>query len=331
MEELARRILKHYGFSDVKLLAPGKGYRNHSFPAQVSDGSILNLMIYKREAGMRERILRANQVSDFVFAHGLPARHMRDPRIVRLFTVNGESYASLHDYLPGATIPWEAYTMKHIKLLGKTMSDVHAVLLNYDRNNLPKVVDEYTKILSRMREYFTQPGVRQAMRLKLELTILEEVFSDLETLLSACSYLPDQQALHMDFVRSNILFDERNHELMISGILDFEKTAFGSPLFDIARTLAFLFVDCKYKQADKVRKYFLQSGYQKRGAASFKNLTVKLGAENIHALDRLVELFLLHDFYKFLRHNPYESLDQNEHFIRTKERLLAARIIQNSS
>ncbi len=328
MEELARRILKHYGFPDVKLLTPSKGYRNHSFPAQLPDGSMVNIMVYKREPGMHSRILRANQVSDFVYSHGLPARHARDSRITRLSSTKGELYAALYDYLPGTTIPWEAYTMKHIKLLGKTMSDIHAVLSNYDIDNLPKVVDEYTAIVNRMRDYFFQSGVQQALQRKLELVISENVFDECITVLEACNYLPYQQALHMDFVRGNILFDDKNSVVSISGILDFEKTAFGSPLFDIARTLAFLIVDCKFKQPDKVRKYFLISGYEKRGSMPLKTFAITIGTKKVSVLDRLVELYLIYDFYKFLRHNPYDYLKQNEHFIRTRDILLDAKLLR---
>ena len=47
-------------------------------------------------------------------------------------------------------------------------------------------------------------------------------------------------------------------------------------------------------------------------------------------LEPLLDAFLLYDFYKFLRHNPYESLSANEHFTRTRDLLLARRIIDNS-
>ncbi len=45
-------------------------------------------------------------------------------------------------------------------------------------------------------------------------------------------------------------------------------------------------------------------------------------------LEVLVDLFLFYDFYKFLRHNPYESLTDNEHFIRTKAILLRQGLIR---
>lgn len=331
MDELARRILKTYGITDVELFSPGKGYRNHSLPARLPDGTQINLMLYKRESGMLQRIQQANKVSDHAHSHGLPTRHTYDHRIVKLTSPLGESYAALYNYLPGTTIPWEAYTMKHIKLLGKTLSDLHAVLSDVDAMGAPSVVSEYEQINERMRSYFAKPGVQAALRRKLGFSTADGVFDSFKNLLRAGNYLPAQQVLHMDFVRSNILFDDSSGELSISGILDFEKTAYGSPLFDIARTLAFLLIDCKYKEAEKVRKYFLKSGYQKRGSKAYKNVTVTIGADHINMLDRLAELFLVYDFYKFLRHNPYEYLPQNEHFVRTSAMLLEKQLIMRSA
>jgi Ser/Thr protein kinase RdoA (MazF antagonist) len=113
------------------------------------------------------------------------------------------------------------------------------------------------------------------------------------------------------------LFDQ-NQKAKISGILDFEKASWGPPIFDIARTLAFLIVDCKYKPEPKVRKYFLHSGYNKRGDSNFTHTKV---------FEQLVDFFLVHDFYKFLKHNPYETLEQNEHFVRTRDFLLKRNIL----
>lgn len=328
MEALIRRILAQYGYSDVVLLAPGKGYRNHSYPARLPDGSVVNLMLYKREPGMSERIARANKVADFAFAHGLPARHTRDPRVLRLTSSRGDAYAALYDYLPGETIPWEAYTQKHIKQLGKSLSDLHAVLLTYPSTSMPSVAVVYRTIMSRMRQYFDGTGAQSAMSQKLHLAIETDAFAVFDRLLAACDHLPNQQALHMDFVRSNILFADTEVGPDITGILDFEKTAYGSPLFDVARTLAFLLVDCKYKTANKVRKYFLYSGYQKRGGATFTNLAITVGRTRHNVFEELVTLFLIYDLYKFLRHNPYEYLDQNEHFMRTREILLERQVIR---
>jgi Ser/Thr protein kinase RdoA (MazF antagonist) len=46
------------------------------------------------------------------------------------------------------------------------------------------------------------------------------------------------------------------NNLAITGIIDFEKTAAGPRIFDIARTLAFLLVDCKAKTPAQVTNYF---------------------------------------------------------------------------
>jgi hypothetical protein len=137
-------------------------------------------------------------------------------------------------------------------------------------------------------------------------------------LLEFCGKLEDQQPLHMDFVRSNVLF---NAHATIAGIIDFEKTGKGHPMLDIARTLAFLLVDCKYKEPGKVYKYFVHSGYRKRGK---NNINI-----NPRLLHELTNIFLLHDFYKFLRHNPYESLGRNEHFVRTRDILIARALLRD--
>lgn len=179
------------------------------------------------------------------------------------------------------------------------------------------VTDEYLAIARRMHGYFQEAGVQQALHAKLELeaNVPDRFFA----LLESCAGLPNQQALHMDFVRGNILFDDRAN---ITGVLDFEKAAWGHPLFDIARTLAFLPVDCKYKTEVEVRKYFLMSGYNKHGLGTFK-----ITSRNARLLERLTDLFLFYDFYKFLRHNPYESLPRNEHFVRTRDLLIKHRVI----
>lgn len=320
---LLQRILTGYGIKNASILAPQKGYRNQSFPI-IDDGRQLNLILYKSEPGMLERIKRANRVADFVAQSGYPARKTHSKRIAQLKSENLLKYAALYEYLPGHTIPWDGYTQDHIKLLGKTMSDMHAVLLQLPADDLPSVSDEYLDIVHRMRTYFTNGAVQRAMADKVLLRIVPEIFDEMEQLLTGTAILPGKQALHMDFVRSNILFQEAasgdEFKVRISGILDFEKAAYGHPLFDIARTLAFLLVDCKHKEATKVRKYFLGSGYIKRGAGV-------LSDKHMSLLEPLINLFLLYDLYKFMRHNPYESLPDNEHFIRTVGLLIPKHLV----
>jgi Ser/Thr protein kinase RdoA (MazF antagonist) len=317
IETLTLRALAAYGLPYTRLLPMQKGYRNESHPVELPGGMHVNLIIYKSEPDILTRIQAANAVADYLDGEGMPVRHTIDARILRMHSGLRIKYAALYAYLPGATIPWEAYTMAHLKLLGATMGSMHHRLQGMASTALlPHVEDEYAALITRMQQYFADPQVAKAMSAKLGVQVDTSIFDELLRVVASCKALPGRQALHMDFVRGNILFMGTGEALRISGILDFEKTAVGHPLFDIARTLAFLLVDCKHKDAAKVRKYFIISGYNKHGNESFK-----VNAHNERLLDKLVGLFLLYDFYKFLRHNPYESLHENEHYIRTLELL----------
>jgi thiamine kinase-like enzyme len=327
--ETISRILQQYGYSDFVLLPIEKGYRNESHPFQLPSGQILNLILYKDEAGSLRLIRRADRSSQAAARGGLPARQVASPKIVKLQAGIWRKYGQIYTYLPGRTIPWEAYTQEHIKLLGKTLSDLHYLLQNLPPNGYPLVADQYTDLVSFMRSYFAESGVKRALVDKLQLQLRPATFNRFEQIMRACKALQHQQVLHMDFVRSNILFRE-DPTLAISGILDFEKTAVGHPCFDIARTLAFLLVDCKYKTELQVRKYFLYSGYVRRGKYEYHRVNIKGKDVSYPLLEALVELFLVYDFYKFLRHNPYESLLENEHFVRTRSLLLDRDLIQHT-
>lgn len=312
--------MRAYGIQPLKIHAFQKGYRNEIWPVETSGSMFVNVTFFKREDGALARIRRADTVSEYLADHGMPTRRRFDARVLQLKSGQTTTLAGVYIYLPGTTIPWEAYTMNHIKLLGKAMSDMHALLSEIPGDaGLLSVYDEYTAILRRMKHYFNAPQVAAAVRKKLGLELNIECIDLFADLLEHARLQPGQQALHMDFVRGNILFGGPSTPeftlggVTLSGILDFEKTALGHPVMDIARTLAFLLVDCKYKASEKVYKYFLQSGYKKRGAAKdFPDSAL---------LEKLTSMFLLYDFYKFLRHNPYESLEDNEHYVRTRDML----------
>ncbi len=326
-ESVLKKVLQEYGIAYVERYDHQKGYRNEIWPVQTVAGQMVNVIFYKREEGIIDRIRRADAVSEYLQVHGMPSRQRIDPRILQLRNSEIVTNVSIYTYLPGETIPWEAYTMTHLKLLGKTMSDMHALLNEMRRDDFPLVYDEYRVIIEQMRRYFMQPPVKVAVKQKLQLSIAVGCLDVCADVLEECQALAGQQILHMDFVRGNILFNkavprdsQQLDDLAISGILDFEKTAVGNPIVDIARTLAFLLVDCKYKTAEKIEKYFLYSGYQKRGrAGDIGDATLRRG---------LVQLFLMFDFYKFLRHNPYESLHSNEHYVRTRDILLKHNMIR---
>lgn len=323
--DLALRILSAYGLGPATIGDVQTGYRNRSYPVLRNGRIIANLILYKSEAGMRERITRADAVSNHLADQGWPARRTLDPRIVAIRAPGRQiRYAALYTYLPGAPIPWEAYTRQHLALLGTTLSNMHADMRTArGPSALPDVTAEYLTALRRMRSYYARPDVRSAIAQKLGLVPPNNAALNFTSdVLTICSQVPRRQPLHMDFVRSNILFQTVGGEPAISGILDFEKVGMGHPVLDIARTLAFLEVDTVHKTRRDVHKYFLVSGYNKRGRASYANLIIRTGHRRVRMLDELITIFQLHDFYKFLRHNPYEDLHANAHFLRTRAILL---------
>jgi Ser/Thr protein kinase RdoA (MazF antagonist) len=309
------RVLDIYGIKYRHIFESQKGYRNEVWPILKVDGRMLNVTFFKREPRIINRINCADVASEYLASLGMPTRQRADQRILQLKSGDMVTNIGIYNYLPGKTIPWEAYTMLYIKLLGKTMSNMHANLSTMPHDNFPSVYDEYLQIITRMKLYFSELTTREAIEQKLHIKINLKRLNIYEKLLRKYQTLPGQQVLHMDFVRGNILFD--NHS--ISGILDFEKTSVGHTVVDIARTLAFLLVDCKYKSTDKVYKYFLYSGYKKRGKNKDINYSV--------GLNQFIEMFLFYDFYKFLLHNPYESLYLNEHYVRTRDILVKSDVI----
>lgn len=330
------KVLNSYGLECSRLHEIERGYRNRIQPITLTDGRQISLILYKIEPGIFDRIKRIHSVSRHLAAAGFPVRQPLDSRIICLSNGSNTRYGAVYNYLPGRTIPWESYTKHHTKLLGSVLSDLHSALVTYKPEGVACLSDvtlEYTVLNRRMRLYFGDSKVSKALKNKLGVTFESRVFYNFERLLAGCATLPDKQTLHMDLVRGNILFGDRinaDDKGSITGILDFEKTAYGSPLFDIARTLAFLLVDCRYKSETQIRKYFLYSGYDKRGGSKLKDRTVTDKGKKGSLLEALVDMFLVHDFYKFLKHNPYEYLTLNEHFVRTKDILIDRRLIRSA-
>ncbi len=322
-EEKLTAIAAMYGIRVAALGAAEGGYRNVSHSFTGVDDRAYNFILYKNESGIVELIRRTNALGAYIRRTGLPVRAPVDERILRV----GKRYGSLYSYLDGVTIPWEAYTMKHIKLLGYAMARFHAAASSYDGPVLPDVEDVYEEIVGRIERYFASSDVRRALSDKLGFSVSPP---DAISLLRSAKKLAGRTPLHMDFVRSNVLFREvsANDPLTVgsvalSGILDLEKAAVGHPLFDVARTFAFLLVDCP-KPAGKIRNYFINSGYRKRGECELS--TVRICGDDM--LEQLVTLFLTYDLYKFLKQNPYESLLKNHHFKRTVDILRARKVIQ---
>jgi Ser/Thr protein kinase RdoA (MazF antagonist) len=325
-EGIVTKVALAYELDVKHIHKPQKGYRNTAWHLTLQNGSECNLLFHKREPGMQQLIRRANAAGEQLRKAGLPARYPIDSRILKAQSGELEQLIALYNYLPGETIPWEAYTMDHLKELGKMMSDMHAAWAGRG-GEYPEISEQLEQLVDRMEEYFSRSGVKTAMKSKLHLGVKSEVFTTFHEIVILSRELPNQQLLHMDFVRGNVLFREVGGKPCITGIIDFEKTAYGHPLFDVARTLAFLLVDCKYKDEQKIRKYFLKSGYNKRGGQKLQLLTMKHQGRQIDLLEALLDLFLVHDLFKFMLHNPYEFLSQNEHYQRTCNLLVQRQII----
>ena len=311
---ITARILEKYGITHATVGQVQKGYRNESHPVFMHDGTVRNLLIFKNESQILTRITRADQASKALALRGLPVRERHDPRLLR---VKDGVYAGLYTYLPGATVPWEAFTKKHMKLLGWAMADMHAIWRVSEPSDGRQVQSELLPLIDRMQRYFDQADVRKAMGQKLGVQLLVSP-GNYAQLVTKVSTLDGQHTVHMDMVRGNVLFGVAQPSehwqidgMALTGVIDFEKAAIGHPLFDLARTMAFLLVDSPKPRA-KIDKYFLDSGYHKRGGAVLPDPRL---------LEPLIRLFLLHDFYKFLRHTPYESLADNYHYLRTRELL----------
>lgn len=311
-----------YGVDFRELLDIKAGYRNVSH-LLTGNNARYNIILHKAEPNAIERIKRTNAYTKYLNEMNLPVRYPIDDRLIRLNQQPGARLVGLYNFLPGQTIAWEAYSMKHIKLLGWALGDLHDASSRYT-GDLPSVVAEYRAILGRMVQYFNRQEVVSAIRQKLGLSLPGDKWQKLAKLLDRIDALPTQ-ALHMDFVRGNILFEKEMpgsyyqiDGLSISGIIDFEKASSGPPLMDISRTLAFLYVDCANKSQQKIFKYLIDSGYNRRSKSHFET-----NYQQKQLVDELVSLFLLFDFYKFLRDNPYQDLSSNHHFGRTRDILIA--------
>ncbi|NCU29612.1 hypothetical protein EOM60_03285 [Candidatus Saccharibacteria bacterium] len=321
-DEKIGSILSKYKLTLDTVLARQSGYRNKSHIVKLEDSSKLNLIVYKSEPGIVERIKRANRLSTSLANSKLPIRIPLSNKIIEIKSAKTVHYASIYNYLGGDTIEWEAYSMKHIKLLGWTMAEFHNQTADY-AETLPDISTENYRIIDRMLRYFAKQTVKDAslQKLKIKLTV---DFDDLRELVGELDQTNIIQPLHLDFVRGNILFDKSSEHhsykigsIAVSGIIDLEKASFGHPVWDVGRTLAFLIVDCP-KPTLKLFKYFVQSGYQKRGG--------RPGV--LPHLEQVIGFYLLYDLYKFLRDNPYEDLEQNHHYKQTRNELAMRNMLQ---
>src|SRR5215216_6118000 len=96
-EAIVARILGALDIEYSVIESPQKGYRNSSFGVQTKHGK-LNVILYKTELGIVERIKRANSVGNFLAAQGLPARRTLSTKIVQLRGKTITKYAAIYNY-----------------------------------------------------------------------------------------------------------------------------------------------------------------------------------------------------------------------------------------
>ncbi len=274
----------------------------------------LLLIVYKREAGILPKMRRASKLGNALSVAGLPVRAPMS-EIIKLD--NRPTYACLYNFLPGQTLPWETFSKKHIKALGQAMAKIHIAGLHVKLDH--SAIADFEQCIENSLRYLDKPEIKTALQHKLGLAMNINVLRTvLPKLVSKLSSLPPIN-LHMDLVRSNVLFSS---DKQVSGILDFEKCGQGPAVLDIARSLSFLLVDVEAKTPEKIVKYFIRSGYLKAASTESNMINPKL-------VNLLVNCFLVYDFYKFLKHSPYESLPANRHFLRTKSCLISSKLCAN--
>lgn len=316
MTNLLNNLSNTYGLEFIQILNHSeKGYRNKNLILKTTDKSY-NLVIYKREKGILTTIKSTNQFYKYLNSNNIPTRKVIRTKskkdIIVLKSNNINYYASLYSFIEGSTLPWEGWNKSHLKTIGCILALIHSFKIPEDLNYLSNVVDIEIEHLNRMQTYFSNEDVSKALSIKLKLIVNKDY---LESFYSTFTILRSQKnisLLHMDLVRGNVIWNNKN----LAGIIDGEKVCKGLPIFEIARTFSFLLVDCKYKTAKEVFKYFLVKGYLKETSLF-----------NGELLQTLVDFYLIYDFYKFLKHSPYESLEKNEHFLRTRFILLKRKIL----
>lgn len=310
-----KRISEIYNidFERVELYSES-GYRNKNIKL-ISNNKTFNFVIYKNDIQDIQRIDAINSFSNHLSNLKFPTRKTiktaKGESVIKVAFKNKNYLACLYNYLDGHTIPWEEWNRKHLTLLGQFMATMHIEAQEYKKEGLRLQKKIINKLIERQEDYFERYGIADAINSKLGVSLNKKKIDKLFKLVGELDE-KDETILHMDLVRGNVLFKEENNNVKLSGVIDFEKVAIGSIEYDLARTFAFLLVDCKFKAPKEIENYFLKS-YLK----IYKN---KIDKKKFQIL---VNFFLLFDMYKFLIYTPFEALNNNEHFIRTKNLLIS--------
>lgn len=282
----------------------------------------------------KKRLEQAYLVAEYLDNNGIPCRTpirtKSQETLIKIELDNSvnKNYFGLYKYLPGKTVPWESYTRRHLRALGLYTSQIHKLLSDYNQkiSHFQKWGSYLHKDSKKLLKYFTKNQNPIVSKLGIDIN-----YKKLNKIIEKLKNLQNEQIVHYDLVRGNILFSEEKQQLIypITGILDFEKTMLANPIIDIARTYSFLLIDCKYKNDEEIKRYYFDQGYKqeepKKGKLEIDNIPSKLDSETKFA--QLVNYFWYRDLWKFLTSNPYESLDRNYHFRQTVDRLVQNRYV----
>ncbi len=311
-----------------------EGYMNNcleiSFPNR--DGKFiiivynaLNYFLPKHKAQLEQ----AYETAEILSRHGIPCRipHKTDTgrHLIEVKIPGSENkhFFGIYNFLPGSTLPWEGWTRRHLRSLGSTMAKMHEIwkAARIDTQNLPEWNSYLNHDYEHLCGYFIKnaPYIQSKLSLKFDKEACDQLIDSIKQL----SQSFESQLIHYDLVRGNVLFSDKKEKLIypIIGIIDFEKVMLAPVIVDIARTLAFLIVDCKYKTENEISRYFFDEGC----LAQSENQQAK--KFSLEALKPLVLYFWLRDLWKFLLSNPYESLKENYHFNKTVEQLIKHKLI----
>ncbi len=312
------REIEHYELTHIQ-----QGYMNNVYKFSCTDKNSEKkdyIVIFYNKNRYNSTQARAfleevNAVTRFLSTSGFDCRTSIELEGQHLKVIEGGRFMAIYNYLPGWTIAWESYTRRHLRSLGMQMKRMHELLSIYTERNEIKNIAKWGDYLvldsARMREYFLDN--KESIKRKLGYSInFDQIDKLVKSMHSSSKKDKYQQLIHMDFVRGNILFRDRKEEEIyeITGVLDFEKMLVGQVEIDVARTYAFLIIDCKYKSHDEINNYFM----------------TEVGVE-FYAITHFVNYFWMRDLWKHLQCNPYESLCENEHYIRLVSELKKERLI----
>jgi len=351
-------LLEHYPFllegeSGFKVKLFVQGYMNHTlcleFPASGKKYVVIfyNANRYRTEKSF-QRLTQIDDIASYLDENGIPARtsvlNKMGGSITKLdfqFHVDGENlmesssqepirrrFFAIYNYLPGKTLPWEAYTRRHLRSLGMMMARMHTKLRRYSGNisSIPVWDLYFANDSKEMLAYFlkNEKSITQKLALKINEREIKALYQKIRDLIPTTK--PCYQLTHCDFVRGNVLFSDVKERFVypITGVLDFEKIMLAPIEVDLARTLAFLFVDCKYKSEEDILRYFISEGYSGKLAPQRYVDSMETEFNDIN-IKYYMLYFWLRDLWKLLQCNPYEDLRMNYHFKKTVE------ILRNNS